>query len=50
MGIYLYSPEGGREFFKDPAKSNEMVAAGYTFDPVKKVEKVDKKSRTNRDK
>jgi hypothetical protein len=32
MGIYLYSPDGSKEFFKDAAKSNEMVAAGYTFE------------------
>lgn len=40
MGVYLYSPEGGKEFFKNPAKSNEMIAAGYTFEP--KVDEKDK--------
>lgn len=38
MGVYLYNPNGGKEFFKDSAKSNEMVAAGYTFEPKEEDE------------
>lgn len=51
MGVYLYSPDGKKEFIKDSMKTTQLAAEGYTFEPVEKKEvKVDKKSRKKRDK
>lgn len=39
MGVYLYSPAGAKEYVHNPMQTTQMVAAGYTFEPVKKVAK-----------